>query len=232
MTATTLPKFNMDNAETGCCPRFDPTGWDGGELELRDRPFLRATTRNFMHIPLNMGSMMKRTWKTIHDAGAAPADEYLVLSTDPSPWRGEHYFAVSKDVPGAEMTTLPGSYLMKVFEGPYREAGRFRCSDERLNRMWDTTLWTFQNLSLGAYVVDCPQRERMGYGGDAHASTECGLAAYALGAFYTKWSQDWRDVQQEDGNLPYTAPTTWGGGADDRCGLSPNGLFRSIYKHG
>ena len=115
----------------------------------------------------------------------------------------------------------------------YSRAGHFECSNELLNDIYDTTLWTFENLSLGGYVVDCPQRERMGYGGDAHATTETGLDNYSLGAFYTKWSQDWRDVQgggsrwgtdenkegaddENDptilGNLPYTAPTYWGGG--------------------
>ena len=97
-------------------------------------------------------------------------------------------------------------------------------------------LWTFEDLSLGGYVVDCPHRERMGYGGDAHATTECGLNNYSLGAFYTKWSQDWRDVQGgsaawgtaekaavkdavESGNLPYTAPTYWGGGGPGWSGF-------------
>ncbi|UCG56951.1 MAG: family 78 glycoside hydrolase catalytic domain [Phycisphaerales bacterium] len=94
----------------------------------------------------------------------------------------------------------------------YRRVGHFECSDEQLNDIYDATLWTFENLSLGAYVVDCPHRERMGYGGDAHATTETALNNYSLGAFYTKWSQDWRDAQSPDGNLPYTAPTYWGGG--------------------
>ena len=114
----------------------------------------------------------------------------------------------------------------------YRRAATFECSNPLLNQLYRTTLWTFENLSLGGYVVDCPQRERMGYGGDAHATTETALNSFHLGAFYTKWSQDWRDVQgkeaswgvgikpgevgsgrkADDGNLPYTAPTYWGGG--------------------
>jgi alpha-L-rhamnosidase len=114
----------------------------------------------------------------------------------------------------------------------YGRTTQFECSDKLLNRIYETTLWTFENLSLGGYMVDCPQRERMGYGGDAHATTETGLDNYSLGAFYTKWAEDWRDVQGraaawgtqpkdreagpaqkvEEGNLPYTAPTYWGGG--------------------
>ncbi|MDD2474911.1 MAG: family 78 glycoside hydrolase catalytic domain [Dysgonamonadaceae bacterium] len=112
----------------------------------------------------------------------------------------------------------------------------FECSDSLQNWMYDRILWTFQNLSLGGYIVDCPQRERFGYGGDAHATSETGMFNYNLGSFYSKWLQDWRDVQgvepmvgdmnnpdwahkQENsgrffgnGVLPQTAPTYHGGG--------------------
>jgi hypothetical protein len=125
MATNTLPKFNMDKSETGCCPRFDPADWDGQEIEFRERSFVRATTLNFLHIPLNIGSVITRTFSKIEQAGACPSDEYLMLSTDPSPWRGEHFFAVTKEVPGAEMVKLSGRFLTKVFEGPYREAGKW-----------------------------------------------------------------------------------------------------------
>jgi len=114
----------------------------------------------------------------------------------------------------------------------YERAAEFRCSSPLLNRIFETTLWTYENLSLGGYVVDCAQRERMGYGGDAHATTATGLDVFKTAALYSKWAEDWRDVQgksaawglakKEDdlgsgkgveaGNLPYTAPTYWGGG--------------------
>ena len=125
MVNQTLPKFNMDACETGCCPRFDPAPWDGEEFEFPDRLFLRATTVNFFHIPLNIGAVFKRTMAKIEQAGAAASDEYLILSTDPSPWRGEHYFYVTKEIPGADITTVPGRFLAKVFEGPFQQAGKW-----------------------------------------------------------------------------------------------------------
>jgi len=114
----------------------------------------------------------------------------------------------------------------------YDPAGSFSCSSDLLNRIYNTTLWTYEDLSLGGYLVDCAQRERMGYGGDAHATTATGMDAFKTAALYTKWAEDWRDVQGkaaawgtgkqageagsgkqiEPGNLPYTAPTYWGGG--------------------
>ena len=77
----------------------------------------------------------------------------------------------------------------------YRRAADFECSNRLLNDIYQATRWTFENLSLGGYVVDCPHRERMGGGGDAHATRETALNRYHLGAFYTKWARDWRDVQ-------------------------------------
>ena len=32
---------------------------------------------------------------------------------------------MTKDVPGAEMTRISGRFLTKVFEGPYKNAGRW-----------------------------------------------------------------------------------------------------------
>ena len=122
MVKTTLPKMNMETAETGCCPRFDPGPWDDEEFQFQDRLFVRARTVNFLHIPLNIGSVIKKTWAKIQAADAVASDEYLMLSTDVSAWRGEHYFAVTKDVPDAEMVTLSGTFLTKVYEGPFREA--------------------------------------------------------------------------------------------------------------
>ncbi len=132
-------------------------------------------------------------------------------------------------IEGLKYKPAPSDIRACLVRTDYARAADFECSNKLLNRIYDTTLWTFEDLSLGGYVVDCAHRERMGYGGDAHATTECGLNNYSLGAFYTKWSQDWRDVQGgsaawgtaemaavkdtvEAGNLPYTAPTYWGGG--------------------
>lgn len=101
----------------------------------------------------------------------------------------------------------------------FRQASGFECDIPLLNQIYRTTLWTFENLSLGNYVVDCPHRERCGYGGDALATTRMGLNNYQLPAFYTKWMEDWRDVQGEDGNVPYTAPTRIGGGGPSWSGF-------------
>ena len=51
--------------------------------------------------------------------GAAP-DEAAILSDENSLWGADVYIAIAKDIPGARTTTLSGTFLTKVFEGPYR----------------------------------------------------------------------------------------------------------------
>ena len=164
-----------------------------------------------------------------HDEPAAQPVHHRPVREGDLPNRFNYFTGRWVTIEGLKYKPALGDIRAQLVRTDYARAADFECSNDLLNRIYHTTLWTFEDLSLGGYVVDCPHRERMGYGGDAHATTECGLNNYSLGAFYTKWSQDWRDVQgggaawgtadkaavkdsSESGNLPYTAPTYWGGG--------------------
>lgn len=125
MDINALPKFDMSDNPTKCCPRFKPDGWDEQELHFKNKLFLRAHTRSIFHIPINMGSVFPRTLAAIEKAGAMNQEQFIVLSNDSSAWSGEHYFAVTKDVPFQEMVDMTGVYLTKVFEGPYKNAPKW-----------------------------------------------------------------------------------------------------------
>lgn len=122
MEKNALPKMNMSVSPTGCCPRFDPEGWDGCRLHFDQKQFVRATTRGLLHIPLNMGQVFTRVQSHIEDVGAQDPEGYLVLSRDLSATEAEHFFAVTGDVADEEMVTLSGNFMTRVFEGPYRKA--------------------------------------------------------------------------------------------------------------
>lgn len=122
MEINAVPKYDMSDNPTKCCPRFKTEGWDEQELHFNDKLFVKAETRSLFHIPVNMGAVFPKTISAIEKAKARAEEEYLVMSYDLSPWRGEHYFAVNKDVPGQSMELLNGDYLTKVFEGPYKNA--------------------------------------------------------------------------------------------------------------
>jgi len=113
-----------EDSETGCCPRFDPKPWDGKEVTFKDKLFVKDHVRSFLHIPLNFGKVMVKNIEMIKNADALP-DKPLMLSDEKSLWASDIYIAVAKDVPGAEMVRVSGTFLTKVFEGPYKNAGKW-----------------------------------------------------------------------------------------------------------
>ena len=113
-----------EQSETGCCLRFDPEPWDEKEVTLQDKLFLKDHVRSFLHIPLNMEKVMVRNMTRIQEADAL-APEPLMLSDEKSLWGSDIYIAVSKEVSGAEMTRVSGTFLTKVFEGPYSNTGKW-----------------------------------------------------------------------------------------------------------
>ncbi len=107
------------NKSVECCPEFDPMPWDDKVITWDGKLFLQDHVRSFLHIPLNFGAVMKRSMAAIDAAGARPSD-VIVLSDEKSPWGADVFVAVSKDVPGAKTAALSGTFLTKVFEGPYQ----------------------------------------------------------------------------------------------------------------
>jgi hypothetical protein len=101
-----------------CCPRFDPEPWDGQELVWQDKRFVKDRVTSFLRFPLNFGAVMKRNVGRI-EAAAAKAENMVVLSDENSLWGSDVYLEVTKDVPGANMAGISGTFLCKVFEGPY-----------------------------------------------------------------------------------------------------------------
>ncbi len=108
-----------ENSETGCCPRFDPGAWDEKEITWEDKLFVKDRVRSFFHIPLNFGKVMVKNMEMIQKADAL-TPEPLTLSDENSLWGADIYIAVSEEVPAGEMATISGTFLTKVFEGPYK----------------------------------------------------------------------------------------------------------------
>lgn len=117
-----LPKYDMSDIPTDCCPRFKPEGWDDKLLHFKDKLFVKVTTRSLFYFPINMGSVFKNVLNAIQDAHAVDMEQFLILSHDISPWKAEHFFAVTKEVPGQEVVHMNGDFMTHVFEGPYKEA--------------------------------------------------------------------------------------------------------------
>jgi hypothetical protein len=110
---------------TGCCPIFNPEPWDGKEVTLDNRMFIKDHVTSVFHIPLNFGQKMTSNMAKIDQAGARLMENILVLSDEKSMWGSDLYIAVAKEVPGVENVKLSGTFLTKVFEGEYKNMGNW-----------------------------------------------------------------------------------------------------------
>ena len=114
---------NLDNkrSET-CCPPFNPEPWQEKTLVWDNKLFIKDSIPEFFHVPWPpmIGKVMERMWKKAETSGATgEAADFLCLAYDPSPWKCEYYLAVSKEVADAENVKISGTFITKVFDGPY-----------------------------------------------------------------------------------------------------------------
>ena len=119
-----LPIIDLSKSTTGCCSLIEPAEWDEQVFTFDNKLFATAMVRSFLYIPLNMGSVMKKAQAKIDQAGAN-VDDFIILSEETSPWQSKQYFAGNKEVPGLETARLSGTYMTKVFEGPYKDAEKW-----------------------------------------------------------------------------------------------------------
>jgi len=113
--------LNFYNAETGCCPRFNPEPFDEKEHTWQDKLFVKDKIRCLCHIPLNFGPVIVRNTKKIAKAQALIQEPPILLCDEESSWSTKLYIEATKDVPDAKMAKISGTFLTKVFEGPYKE---------------------------------------------------------------------------------------------------------------
>lgn len=102
-----------------CCPLFNPQPWDDKVLTWKDKRFVKDRVTSVLHIPLNFGAVMKRNVAAI-EAADAKSPSMIVLSDENSLWGADVYIEVTRDVPNANMATISGTFLSKVFEGPFK----------------------------------------------------------------------------------------------------------------
>ncbi|MFX0134700.1 MAG: family 78 glycoside hydrolase catalytic domain, partial [Candidatus Hodarchaeota archaeon] len=90
-----------------------------------------------------------------------------------------------------------------------RLVGGFESSDPTVNKLWNNILWT-QRDNMISVPTDCHQRnERMGWMGDALVFCQMSIFNMDMAAFYTKWIQDIRDAQSDEGRYTDMVPTPY-----------------------
>lgn len=117
-----------------------------------------------------------------------------------------------------------------MIESDLDEIGEFSSSDTLLNAIYALNHYTFRCLDIGGYYVDCPHRERLGYG-DGQVAVETGIYSFDLSNFYKKWSGNWLFSQRPDGEIPNTAPSPYNAGGGPAWGATGVVLPWKIYKY-
>jgi hypothetical protein len=119
----------MKTQNQECCPKFDTEKWDKKTFHWENKLFIRETISTFFHIPfpptigkkvMKMHTLAGKSEATIPDKTDA-----LILFRDPSAFKSEIYYAVTKEVEGANNTAISGLYVAGVFDGPYSSVPKF-----------------------------------------------------------------------------------------------------------
>lgn len=114
-----------------------------------------------------------------------------------------------------------------LVETDLKRIGNFECSNNLFMKMHQVNDWTMRCLNQGGFYVDCPQRERLGYG-DGQVSIESSIMNYYMPSFYRKFVYDWALRQDKNtGYLPHVAPNQSGGGGPAWAGLVAAAAWRN-----
>lgn len=161
-------------------------------------------------------------------------DEYVPATDGGEVFRNQFNYHAFRYVKVTGLAAAPKQEDVKALfvRTDYAVRGSFECSNDLLNRIYDTTLYTYRCVSAGGDTVDCPHRERLGYGGDSQITSRTALYAYDLGAMYTKWLGNWRDAQDpKTGHLPNIAPSPHDAGGGPTWGAISVFLPWDLYLH-
>jgi len=113
-----------------------------------------------------------------------------------------------------EVTGFPDTPTLESIEGrvvhsAVEPVGGFISSNPLINHIHKNVLWG-QLSNLMSIPTDCPQRnERMGWMGDAQLTAEEAIYNFDMAGFYTKWINDIKEAQKEDGSVPDVVPPYW-----------------------
>jgi len=135
-------------------------------------------------------------------------------------YHGYRYIEVTSDRPvHLDKTSIKGL----VAHTDTRRIGRFSTSSDLMNQIFDAGIWSYIS-NMHGIPTDCPHREKNGWTGDGHISTEIGLYNFDAILFYEKWLRDYIDEQRPTGELPGIIPTSgwgyqWGNGPSGDSGL-------------
>jgi hypothetical protein len=117
----------MNDKNTECCPEFIPAPWDDKIFQWNNKKFIKDKVFTLFYIPMNFGCVMKRFDVKMKKAGSQVPGS-LVLSDHTSKWNMDVYLAVDREIPDSENAAISGRFFSKVYEGDFKETGKW-CKD-------------------------------------------------------------------------------------------------------
>ncbi len=113
-----------------------------------------------------------------------------------------------------EVIGFPGVPTINNIEGLFihtdvTKIGNFYCSNTLINQVHENVIWG-QLSNFMSIPTDCPQRdERQGWMGDAQLTVEEAIFNFDTARFYTKYLDDIKLCQEENGALSDVVPPYW-----------------------
>lgn len=192
--------FDMGQQFTGVC-RFTVTLPEGHEIRLRHAQALRKDKS------LDVSNLKENAKnETAYISGGGKSERFEGI---PFHYNGTRYVEVSGLPSRKALEEIDG----EVFFAAMRPTSEFRSSDERLNRFWDMTWWSYAgNLNMGI-MTDCAGRNERGAWFGGSYTTHIGTMGY----FFDNAAHHRKRMQDIQDQVAYRVPKTHPGHVGTRA---------------
>jgi alpha-L-rhamnosidase len=137
---------------------------------------------------------------------ARAADTYYSAGNEEEIWQPDFTYHGFRYVEARGLQSDPDTITGIVLHSDLPVTGSFRCSDERLNILYNSIFWS-QRSNYIDIPTDCPQRdERLGWAADAIDFIRTAAFNMDVSSFFIKWLRDLNDAQETNGAYPAIAP--------------------------
>jgi len=190
-------------------------GW--AKLHVKGPRDTQVTIKYADRISKESGLVDQERWLGRH---TFPETDFYILKGDP---KGEVYEPrfTYHPVRYVQIEGYPGEPTLIDLEGrvvysAIDMSGDFQCSNPLLNQIHQNVVWTFTNGLFGI-PLDCLHREHWAWTDPATVAGSLYPRKY-MPMFWTKWLNDIKDAQRDDGAVPDIAPSYPGDRSDPAWG--------------
>jgi len=112
-----------------CCPIFQQERWDNKVHVWKKKHFIKSSFPAIFYLPIpflmNKGINKMISLATASNKIYPIKEEALMLFSYPGPFKTNVFMGVTDEVEGADNATFTGTFLSNVYEGDYKDTGKF-----------------------------------------------------------------------------------------------------------